>query len=228
MIIGSRQKFTANNDNDIKVVIDNNEIDRVNCAKSLGVTIDKNLNWAVHINNVVKKVSSAIGALKRVRPFITFDTAVMVYKSLILPHFDYCSVVWGGISQYLSDKLQKMQNRAARVVTQTGYETRSHELLERLCWDKLSIRRDKQKAMLMFKTARGLVPTYIQNLFNSKETSYQLRNKENSLSLPLPRTEFLKNSFSYSGAALWNKLSQATRSAPSVKQFKLLVESDFP
>ena len=39
-------------------------------------------------------VSSAIGALKRMRPFISMDTAIRVYNPLILPHFDYCSPVW--------------------------------------------------------------------------------------------------------------------------------------
>ena len=44
-------------------------------------------------------------------------TAIKIYKGLIEPHFDYCSVVWDGLSQQLSEKLQKPQNRAARVIT---------------------------------------------------------------------------------------------------------------
>ena len=63
MIIGSRQKFTAHkNDASIQVKIDDNEIEKVEYAKSLGVTIDKNLNWSVHIQNLTKKVSSCVGA----------------------------------------------------------------------------------------------------------------------------------------------------------------------
>jgi hypothetical protein len=37
--------------------------------------------------------------------------------SIVLPYFDYCSLVWENCSVYLQDKLQKMQNRAARVIT---------------------------------------------------------------------------------------------------------------
>ena len=73
--------------------------------------------------NECKKVISAIGALRRIRPLISQSTAVLVYNSLIQPHFDYCSLVWDGLSDQLSDKLQKLQNRAARVIVKANYGT---------------------------------------------------------------------------------------------------------
>ena len=53
----------------------------------------------------LKKVSSGIGALKRVRPFVSMHTAIKIYKGLIEPHFDYCSAVWDGLTQQVSEKL---------------------------------------------------------------------------------------------------------------------------
>ena len=61
--------------------------------------------------------SSVIGALKCVRPFISTDVVIQIYNALILPLFDYCSSVWDCMSGYLSDKLQKLQNRAATGIT---------------------------------------------------------------------------------------------------------------
>ena len=49
-----------------------------------------------------KKVSSAIGALERVWPFISKETAIQIYNALIMPHIDYCSSVWDCLSGYLS------------------------------------------------------------------------------------------------------------------------------
>ena len=89
-------------------------------------------------------MSSAIGALKRVRPFIPTDVAVQIYNALILPHFDYCRPVWDGMSGCLSDKLQKLQNRAL--------DTSSNLLLAMLRWEKLSFRRKKQKALITTKS----------------------------------------------------------------------------
>ena len=57
--------------------------------------------------------------IKRVRPFVSMYTAIKIYKGLIEPHFDYCSAVWDGLTQQLSEKLQKLQNRAIRVITKS-------------------------------------------------------------------------------------------------------------
>ena len=110
----------------VSISIDDRTIKRVDHTKSLGLTIDAQLSWSKHVDEISKKVSSAIGALKRVRPFIPTDVAVQIYNALILPHFDYCSPVWDGLSGCLSDKLQKLQNRATRVITQSPFDTSSN------------------------------------------------------------------------------------------------------
>lgn len=56
--------------------------------------------------------TSSIDALRRARPFISMHTAIKIYKSLITPHFDYCSVVWDGLSRQLSEKLKTLKKIA--------------------------------------------------------------------------------------------------------------------
>ena len=208
MIIGSRQRLNAQRE-EIDLSIDDRTIKRVDHTKSLGLTIDAQLSWSKHVDEISKKVSSAIGALKRVRPFFPTDVAVQIYNALILPHFDYCSPVWDGLSGCLSNKLQKLQNRAARVITQSPFDTSSNLLLAMLKWEKLSLRRKKQKALIMYKTLNELAPDYLQCLFTQRHVNdYNLRNLEGKLSLPKPNTNYLKRSFCYSGACLWNNLPQ--------------------
>ena len=110
----------------------------------------------------------------------------------------------------LSDKLQKLQNRAARVITKSPFDTSSNLLLAMLNLEKLSRRRKKQKALIMHKTVNDLAPDYLQCLFTQRHIKdYNLRNFEQNLSLPKPNTNYLKRSFSYSGAScLWNNLPQ--------------------
>ena len=86
-------------------------------TKSLGMHIDQHLSWNVHIDNLCKKVASGLGALKRIRPFVNSNALQMIFSSLIQPYFDYCSVVWDGCGTTLAGKIQKLQNRAARVLT---------------------------------------------------------------------------------------------------------------
>jgi hypothetical protein len=93
MIIGSRQKIRGI-DAEMNIKINDNKINRVDFVKSLGLHIDEHLSLSVHIRKLCKKIASAIGALKRIRPFITTKIAIQVYQSLIQPHFDYCCSVW--------------------------------------------------------------------------------------------------------------------------------------
>ena len=80
MIIGSRQRLNAQCE-EINISIDDRTIKRVDRTKSLGLTIDAQLSWSKHVDEISKKVSSAIGALKRIRPFIPTDVAVQIYNA---------------------------------------------------------------------------------------------------------------------------------------------------
>ena len=158
MVIGSRQRLSVQCD-DVEIKIGDQIIKRVDHTKSLGLTIDAHLSWSKHVEEICKKVSSAIGALKRVRPFLSEGAAIQIYNALIMPHFDYCSPVWDCLSGYLSDKLQELQNRAARVITKLPFVTSSNYPLSTLDWERLFLRRKKQKALTMFKTMNGLALT---------------------------------------------------------------------
>ncbi|CAH3186535.1 unnamed protein product [Porites evermanni] len=145
-----------------------------------------------------------------------------------MPHFDYCSPVWDCLSGYLSDKLQKLQNRAARVITKSPFDASSNHLLSTLIWERLSLRRKKQKALMItrFKQVCQLLlslivaPEYLLSLFSQRHSAYNLRNSEGRLTLSKPSTNYLKRSFSYSGAILWNNLPKNLKNAASVKHFK--------
>ena len=73
--------------------------------------------WDSYIDNIVKKVSAGLGAIRRVRNLVSRVTLIIMYKSLIQPYFDYCSSVWGNIGVCQSERLQKLQNRAECLIT---------------------------------------------------------------------------------------------------------------
>ena len=97
------------------------------------------------------------------RSFISRETAIKVYQGLIEPYLAYCASVWDGIGIELCEKLQKLQNRAARAITCSSYDIRSTSLLEELNWNKLAINRGKQKAILMYKTINKRTQQYLQS-----------------------------------------------------------------
>ena len=84
--------------------------------------VDDQLLWKNHVDATIAKVSKGIGMLRRMKPYVPKFTLMHVYNALILPHFDYCSLVWDTCSNYVIENLQKLQNRAARVISGKSYE----------------------------------------------------------------------------------------------------------
>ena len=74
-------------------------------------------NWSSHINKLTKTIASGIKAIKRVTHLAPQATLHFIYRAFIQAHFDYCNNVWGNCGITLQDKLQKLQIRAARVLT---------------------------------------------------------------------------------------------------------------
>ena len=94
LVIISRQRRVYLSDNP-SLTIDNFPIEQVPSTKSLGVHIDENLSWNTHIERVCKKISSALGLIKRIRNFVPLHTLLNNFNGLVKPQFDYCSTVWG-------------------------------------------------------------------------------------------------------------------------------------
>ena len=90
--------------------------------KYLGVEIDQSLTWRDHVEKIAKKASGGIGVLRRVKHLIPYHTLITMFKSIVLSYFDYCSIVWGSCGEGMRNRLQTLQNRAARVVTSSSYD----------------------------------------------------------------------------------------------------------
>ena len=70
-------------------------------------------------------VKSYLQVLKRIRSLVPRQTLLKMYDALVAPYFDYCSEVWGCMGKGLCDRLQRLQNRAGRIITFSDYNTRS-------------------------------------------------------------------------------------------------------
>ena len=126
MVISNRQ--LAENCSEINVQLDGHPISTIEHAKSLlrfKYSVDDRLSWSNYIKDLCRTISSAIGALRRIRPLISQSTAVQIYNALIQSHFDYCAPVWDVLSSYPCEKLKKLQTRAARVILQANCEPAS-------------------------------------------------------------------------------------------------------
>ena len=106
----------------------NNELEIIQKTKYLGVQIDNSLNWKEHIKTVSTKVSRAIGFLKHAKTFLPKETLKTLYTAIVEPHLRYCCSVWGCAGSTELNQLQKLQNRAARIITNSSFDTQADHL----------------------------------------------------------------------------------------------------
>ena len=131
MVIGSRPNLK-------KLVeppsftIGGSDVEMVGNVKYLGVQIDRHLAWDEHIHFVRSKVSRAIGFLKYAKKLLPQDTFCKMYRGIVEPHLRYCCSVWGACGGTMLQVLQKLQNRAARIVTNSSYDSSASALIKTL------------------------------------------------------------------------------------------------
>ncbi len=128
MFVASRQRL-SNIPAQLDISISGIEIKRVKSDKCLGLELNEGLTWESHVSAIISKVSKVIGVLRRLKSLLPLSALVLIYNSLIQPHFDYCGVIWDNLAGGLGQKLQHMQNRAAQIITGSDYYTRSSEIL---------------------------------------------------------------------------------------------------
>ena len=125
----------------------------------------------------------------------------------MLPYFDYCLPLWDNCGSLLKDKLQTLQNREARIITGANYDVKSTDSLHAFSWKNLGDRHRINKAVLTFKILNNHSTPTLKDEFTIMETNlgnYNLRNADINLSVTKPNTEYLKKSFRYILAVLWN------------------------
>ena len=131
----------------------------------IDIIIDEHLSWNDQIQNVVTKVSKGIGMLRRIGQFVPKSTLLRIYNAIVLSHFDYCGLVWDKCCEYLTGKLQKLQNRAARIITGRTYDVSSDDVLKELNWEPLKQRYKINKAIFMHKVRNDTLPSSLANMF---------------------------------------------------------------
>ncbi len=211
---------------DSPILINNKPIPKIDHYSCLGVNMDERMSWEKHVECICSKVSAGIGAMRRLKPFVPLSTLKMLYNAIIQPYFDYCSPLWDNCGIGLKDKLQKFQNRAARVITGATYDIRSSDILENLNWKPLEERRNHLKSTFIYKILNGHTAPNLKEAFrfnNERDIAYYLRSRETDLALPLPKKEFGKRRFCYNGASHWNNLPYEAKSAESLSSFKTIL-----
>ena len=141
-------------------------LSRVYQIKYLGVMLDPYLSWNDHIDYIGRKISVKLGMLCKARKVIPRESCLTLYNAMILPVFDYCTVVWDSCSKADREYLDKLDRRAASIIE--GYAVSRSQISYTFGWPTRQSSRDYLKCiyMLVFKSLHGLAPAYLLNEFS--------------------------------------------------------------
>ena len=102
--------------NVLNIKLHKSPLNQVQHFKYLGLICDENWNWNNHIENMSQQIGKMIGFLGRLRRSLSETVLNLIYRSLILPLFDYGDIIYSSTFMKYTDKLQKLQNRAGRII----------------------------------------------------------------------------------------------------------------
>ena len=156
----------------------------VSSYKYLGLTLDAQLNYNLHVNRVIRSVSDKLKQFQRLRSFLNTRAALLVYKGMILPILEYGDIFFSAASAENRRKLQVLQNRGLRCTLNKGCYDSTAELHSDARLLKLSHRREQHTLNFIYDKA--------QNVANRKASSKSTINTRSSnkklLKIKRPRT----------------------------------------
>ena len=204
------------------------QLEHVTEAKYLGITITSDLKWDSHINNICQKANRTIGFLKRNLNISNSDIKNKAYTSLVRPTVEYASPVWDPYLQKDKHKLEMVQRRSARYVTNRyhhDHNTSSVDtMLQHLQWPTLEERRKTSRLTLLYKISNNEVNINADHKLLPPDRLSRNMNA-NSFQLPACKTTVRKESFYPRTIKDWNTLPTSVTAAVSLESFKGLLHS---
>ena len=198
-------------------------------VKSLGVIIDNDLNFKTHINHVTKIAFFHLRNIARIRDFLSLNDAKTLIHAFVFSRLDYCNAILSGLPKKETDRLQLVQNAAARVLTKTKMREHITPVLASLHWLPVVFRIDFKILLLVYKGVNGLAPSYLYDCLKRYVPNRPLRSSNADLLDP-PTVAYKKYgeaAFSFYGPTAWNKLPLYLRQAVSLESFKTQLKTYF-
>ena len=195
--------------------------------KYLGVFLDSKLTFDKHIDYISDKAAKKIGIIRKVNECLHRSTALTLYRSLVLPLFDYCDTVYMCTSIGNLSKLQLLQNQACRTILLAGRYTSVVDMHRSLKLELLQDRRNVHMALechknIYFENQSSLAHFYVPVV--EVHGTIRTRHSDNKfMSVPRTKTVVGAKAYSVRGPNFWNSIVKELRIIESFSIFKSMV-----
>ena len=190
-------------------------------VRNVGVILDPSADMEDQIKKICKTCHFHLTNISKIRTYLDRESTETIIHAFETTNLDYCNAIQYGLPKVLLNRLQLVQNRAARIVTFTKQHEYITPSLTDLHWLPVEYR-GHIILLLVYKAINGLSPSYISNLLSFCSSSYSLRSCSNKL-LQVPRSKLKSygdRRFSIAGPKLWNSIPASLRNTDSLNSFK--------
>ena len=171
----------------VKININGHTIASANKVKNLGVYIDNDMSMSSHVSDLCRKLFFQIRKIGNIRNYINEEVAKTLVTSLILSKLDYCNVLLAGTPKALIDRLQLVQNSAARLVVRSKKREHVTPVLINLHWLPVEQRILYKLCILCYKCLNEQAPSYLSQSLNVYTPGRSLRSSSDKYTLVVPR-----------------------------------------
>ena len=209
----------------VEIQIENTIISSVKRVKLLGVHIDGRLDFDYHVNQICKKASKKIHALSRVCKYMDQNKRRMLMKAFIISQFSYCPLVWMFHSRNTKNRVNKIHERALRLVYDDSPYLSFDELLIKDKSVSIHQRNLQLLATEIFKVKNGVSTGLTEDIFHFVNKPYDLRNNR-ILFRKRNRTVFYgTESLSSLAPRIWELIPQSLKDETELSQFKTKIKT---
>ena len=197
-------------------------------VRNIGAVFDSCLSLEAHVNQICRSAYLHLRNLGAIRKYLTQTTATCVVHAFISSKLDYLNALLLHLPDRLLNKLQRIQNTAARIVSLTKKTDHITPVLTSLHWLPVRARIDFKVCLIVFRVLHGQAPAYLMDIFKLKETPRLLRSSNDHLLLSVPRVKtvsFGDRAFSVGASLLWNSLPFDIRSLPKETVFRACLKT---
>ena len=204
------------------VLLDGHELRPVDSVRNLGTICDKNLLMVEQVSKVCRAASFALYKIGQIRRYLNEKLTERLVHSLVMCHIDNCNALLYNLPETQLNRIQKIQNSAARLVTRSSSNESIIPILKKLHWLPVRARIEFKILVLTFKCLRGLAPSYLTELLTQYVPSRTLRSSQKSLltSTQINTKFYGSRAFQVASAELWNGLPENIKNCETIDSFK--------
>ena len=227
MVVFRSRYTTPLNKQALSMKIGESSIIPASTARNLGCIMDETLTMETHIALTCRNAFYHLRNLKRIRRYLTREATEQLVHAFVTSRLDFCNSLLFGIQKQHLQKLQRVQNAAARVICEIPTRDSVRGTLKELHWLPIKERVDFKILTLTYQAIDGSAPPYLTELLTPYMPRRSCRS-ENQRFLVTPSTHYKRvgdRAFSNSAPSLWNQLPLLIKNASSVDTFKKLLKT---